>query len=126
MAFQAVLLQGQPLAAGAEKRLLPNLNVSDHDRLHFHISAGVRGLAGLNVRILFGTPLAGKILLSDSTVWFEETASERDFSFTSTGSGTGFVMSVPVIAPLLYDVILRNTSTNNIPELYVTVMAQEL
>jgi hypothetical protein len=128
MAFKKVLLQAQPLAAGAEKRLLPSLDVSDWDRLHFHISGGTRGVSELSVRILFGTPVDGKILLTDSTVWFEETVSEREFSFTtpSTYNGTGFVMSVPVVAPLLYDVILKNLGAHEKPELYVTLLAQEI
>jgi len=128
MAFQKVLLKGQSLAAYSEKRLLPSLEVGKWDRLHFHISGGAGGVEGLSVRILFGTPVDGKILLTDSTVWFEETVSEREFSFTtpSTYNGTGFVMSVPVVAPLLYDVILKNLSPNEKPELYVTLMAQEI
>jgi hypothetical protein len=128
MAFQKVLLKGQSLAAYSEKRLLPSLEVGKWDRLHFHISGGSGGVEGLSVRILFGTPVDGKILLTDSTVWFEETVSEREFSFTtpSTYNGTGFVMSVPVVAPLLYDVILKNLSPNEKPELYVTLMAQEI
>jgi hypothetical protein len=128
MAIQQVLLNGASLAAGAEKRLLPSLNVAATDRLHFHISGGVRAVPGLNVKILFGTPVNGKILLTDSTVWFEETVSEREFVFTTpnTFNRTGFVISVPVIAPLLYDVILRNVGAAAIPELYVTVLGQDL
>lgn len=128
MALQEVLLEGEPLAAGEEKRLLPSLDVSRWDRLHFHISGGTRGVAGLSVRILFGTPVDGKVLLTDSTVWFEDTVWEREFSHTtpSTYNGTGFVVSVPVIAPLLYDIILKNLSEDEKPEVYVTVMAQEI
>ena len=109
MAFQKVLLEGKPIAAGAEKRLLPALNVGRWDRLHFHISGGTRTIAGLSVKVLFGTPIDGKVLLTDSTVWFEESVSEREFSHTTPNNynGTGFVMSVPVVAPLLYDVILK-------------------
>ncbi len=35
-------------------------------------------------------------------------------------------MSVPVIAPQLFDVILRNGSDTQKPEVFVTVMAQEI
>lgn len=128
MAFQRVLLEGECLAAGEERRLLPSLDVSRWDRLHFHISGGTRGVDSLSVKILFGTPIPGKILLANSTVWFEETVSEREFTYTteSTYNGTGFIMSVPVVAPLLYDVILNNLSTVEKPEVYVTVMAQEI
>lgn len=128
MAFQSVLLDGEPLVTGEEKRLLPGLNVAEYDRLHFHISAGVRSAAALHVRILFGTPVPGKVLLADSTVWFEDTVAEREFSHTTaaTYNGTGFVMSVPVVAPLLYDVILTNVGQSDKPEVYVTVLAQEI
>jgi hypothetical protein len=128
MALQKVLLKGEPLAAGAEKRLLPSLDVSKWDRLHFHISGGTRSIADLSVRVLFGTPVDGKILLTDSTVWFEDTVWEREFSHTTPANygGTGLVMSVPVVAPLLYDVILRNLGANEKPEVYVTVLAQEI
>ena len=40
--------------------------------------------------------------------------------------GTGFIMSVPVVAPQLYDVILRNVGENSLETVYVTVMAQEI
>lgn len=123
-----MLLEGESLAAGQEKRLLPGLDVSKWDRLHFHTSAGTRSVAGLRAKVLSGTPVDGKILLTDSTVWFEETVSEREFSHTtpSTYGGTGFAMSVPVVAPLLYDVILRNVSDKEKPEVYVTLVAQEI
>jgi len=131
MALRKVLLTNETIAPGAEKRLLPNLDVSKWDRLHFHIGADARAVAGLSVRILFGTPMPGThcgALLADSTIWYEETVSEREFSHVHpVGSGdTGFVMSVPVVAPLLYDVILRNTGTQALPTISVAVMAQEI
>jgi hypothetical protein len=129
--FTKFLLENQTIPAGGEKRLLPGLDVSKWDRLHFHIGADARGVAGLNVRILFGTPLKGThcgALLADSTVWYEDTVSEREFSHAvpTTYGGTGFVMSVPVVAPLLYDVILRNNGPADLTTISVAVMAQEI
>ena len=128
MAYQSVLLDGEPIAAGAERRLLPGLDVSRWDRLHFHISSGVRSISGLSVTVLFGTPVDGQVLLADSTVWYEDTVSEREFSHTtpSTYNGTGFVMSVPVVAPRLYDVILRNIGSEDLETVFVTLLAQEI
>jgi hypothetical protein len=131
MAFTKVLLKDEIFVAGEEKRLFPNLDVSRWDRLHFHIAANARSVAGLSVRVLFGTPMGGTqcgALLADSTIWYEETVSEREFSHTAplNYNGTGFVMSVPVVAPLLYDVILKNTSAQKLETIYVTVMAQEI
>ncbi len=128
MAFQKVLLKGESIAAGAEKRLLPGIDVSKWDRIHFHISAGVRAISGVKVRVLFGTPVNGKVLLADSTVWYEDTVWEREFSYTTpnTYGGTGFIMSVPVVAPQLFDVILRNVGDKELQSVYVTMMAQEI
>lgn len=129
--LRRVLLENEALPAGQEKRLLPHLDVSRWDRLHFHFSNGNRGVAGLKARILFGTPMpqspCGE-LLADSTVWFEDTVSEREFTHIvpDTFGGTGFVMSVPVVAPNLFDVILTNVSDHPLDTLYVTVMAQEI
>lgn len=111
--------------------MMPGLDVSKWDRLHFHIGADARSVAGLNVRILFGTPLKGThcgALLADSTVWYEDSVSEREFSHAvpTNYNGTGFVMSVPVIAPLLYDVILKNNGSAELKTISVTVMAQEI
>ncbi len=85
-------------------------------------------MANLRVRVLFGTTVGNKILLADSTIWFEDSVNEREFSFATSSpyNGTGFIMSVPVVAPLLYDVILTNTGTEDHPEIYVTVFAQEI
>ena len=127
MALQTVLLDGQPMAAGQERRLFPGLDVSTYDRLHFHISAGARAVDELHVRVLFGTPVSPVTLLADSTVWFEDSVSEREFSHQApTSGGTGFVMSVPVVAPLLYDVILTNNSASDKPTVYVALLAQDV
>ena len=130
MAFTKVLLKNATISGGTEKRLHPNLDVSKWDRLHFHIGSD-RAIPGLSVRILYGTPMTGphcNMLLADSTVWYEDTVSEREFlhALSSSYGGTGFVMSVPVVAPLLYDVILRNNGSTALKTIYVTVMAQEI
>lgn len=129
--FTRVLRENEALPAGQERRLLPHLNVRQWNRLHFHISNDNRSVAGLKVRILFGTPMLDSPcgeLLADSTLWFEDTASEREFSHITpdTYNGTGFEMSVPVVAPELVDVILTNVSDKTLESLYVTVMAQEI
>lgn len=38
---------------------------------------------------------------------------------------TGFTMSVPVIAPVLYDVILRNTGTSALDKVYVALFTPD-
>ncbi len=80
MPFKKVLLKNELIAAGEEKRLFPNLDIGRYDRLHFHISGGVRSIRNLHTRILFGTPVGGVTLLADSTIWFEDTKAEREFS----------------------------------------------
>ena len=130
MAMKKVLKSGIHLAPGEETRLLPGLDVSRWDRLHFHIGAITRTISGLRVRILFGTSIkdVNGVLLADSVVWFEDTVAEREFvhQLPSFYNGTGFVMSVPVIAPLLYDVILTNTGQQPLTDIVVAVMAQEI
>jgi hypothetical protein len=123
-----VLLQNETIPANGEKRLWPSLDVRRYDRLHIHIGRDAKSVAGLTVRVLFGTPIQGLhcgAILADSTVWFEESAAEREFEWTATQK-TGFVISVPVVAPLLYDVILRNTTTQPLDTVYVALMAQEI
>ena len=127
-----VLLKNATIPAGGEQRLLPNLDVSRYDRLHIHIGRDARSVAGLSVRVLFSSPIPGSThcgaILADSTVWFEETVSEREFTWTAPQNytNTGFVVSVPVVAPVLYDVILKNTGTQTLDAMYVTVMGQEI
>lgn len=126
-----VLLDNATVPAGQEKRLLPGLDVRKYDRLHIHVGRNAKAVDGLSVRVLFATAMPGLhcgAILADSTVWFEETVSERQFAWTAPpGYGhTGFVLSVPVVAPQLYDVILHNTGSQPLDELYVTVMAQEI
>jgi hypothetical protein len=126
-----VLLQNATIAGHAEQRLMPNLDVKKYDRLHIHIGRDAKGVAGLAVKVLFGTPMQGLhcgALLADSTVWFEEDATEREFVWTAPTSynRTGFVVSVPVVAPVLYDVILTNTTAQPLDAVSVTLMAQEI
>lgn len=126
-----VLLQNGTIPANGEQRLMPGLDVKRYDRLHIHVGRDAKSVGGLSVRVLFATPLAGLhcgAILADSTVWFEETASEREFIWTASPSygRTGFIISVPVVAPQLYDVILRNTGSQPLDALYVTLMAQEI
>lgn len=128
MALQQVLLDGQPIAAGQERRLLPGLDVSAFDRLHLHLSGGARAIDDLSIRVLFGTSVPGAVLLADSTVWFEDTVWERDFSHDVPANygRTGLVLSVPVVAPMLYDVILTNNGQTDKPTVYVALLAQEI
>jgi hypothetical protein len=127
-----VLLTDATIPAGGEKRLFPNLDVKNYDRLHIHVGRDAKAVDGLSVRVLFSTPLPGGLhcgaILADSTVWFEETVTERQFIWTAplNYGHTGFVVSVPVVAPLLFDVILRNTSSQPLDDIYVTLMAQEI
>ena len=123
MALKKMLLEGETNDAGAEKRILPGLSVERWDRLHFHISNGSRAVNNLQVRVLFGTPAGSKVLLADSTVWFEDSKNERDFVHSTPPNygGTGFILSVPVVAPVLYDVILRNLGEEPLTSMFVTV-----
>lgn len=127
-----VLLQNATIHAGEEHRILPNLEVKNYDRLHIHVGRDAMGVDGLSVRVLFSTPLPGGLhcgaILADSTVWFEEDSTEHEFSWTAPlhYGRTGFIVSVPVVAPVLYDVILRNTGPNTLDKIYVTLMAQEV
>lgn len=126
--FTKVLLQNATVPAHGEKRLMPSLDVKKYDRLHIHIGRDAMSVMGLSVRVLFMTPISGLHcggILADSTVWFEETVSEREFIWTASGR-TGFIVSVPVVAPVLFDVILTNTTDQPLDAVYVTLMAQEI
>ena len=65
--------------------------------------------------------------LTSSTIWYQGPAQPIEFEYTTppTFGHTGFTMSVPVVAPVLYDVILRNTGTTERTTVYVTLFAQE-
>lgn len=126
-----VLLTNATIAPGAEVRLWPGLDVTKWDKLHLTVGADARGVPNLNVRVLFSVPLPGTHcggLLTSSTVDFATDATLRRFEYTTpAGFGsTGFTMSVPVIAPMLYDVILRNTGSTPLETIYVALFAQEI
>ncbi|MFN2344994.1 MAG: hypothetical protein ABR616_04695 [Dermatophilaceae bacterium] len=126
-----VLLSNATIAAGAETRLWPGLDVSKWDVLHLTVGADARGVANLNVRVLFSVPIAGMHcggILTNSTVPFDKDGIPRRFEYTTPAGygGTGFTMSVPVIAPVLYDVILRNTGSTPLETIYVALFAQEI
>lgn len=99
MSTQHVIVDGETIAAGQEFRPLPNLDVSGHSRLQLLISAGVSSVSEVGV---------------------------REFSHETSANygGTGFVLSVPVIAPQLYDVILSNRRAKSKVQLWVTLLAQ--
>ncbi|MCX6555853.1 MAG: hypothetical protein NTW95_00230 [Candidatus Aminicenantes bacterium] len=124
-----VLLQNATIPAHSEKRLMPGLDVKKYDRLHIHVGRDAMSVGGLSVRVLFITPITGLHcggILADSTVWFEETVNEREFIWTGAQGRTGFIVSVPVVAPVLFDVILTNTTDQPLTTVYVTLMAQEI
>lgn len=130
--FTKVLLANASIPVNGEQRLWPGLDVSKWDRLHLTIGADARGVPGLNVRILFSTPIPGLHcggILTGSTIWYgEDGVNELTFEHTTpAGYGfTGFTMSVPVVAPLLYDVILRNVGTMDLQTIHVTLFGQEI
>jgi len=126
-----VLLANTTIAPGAEVRLWPGLDVTKWDKLHLTIGADARAVPNLHVRVLFSMPLPGTHcggLLTSSAVDFATDGTLRRFEHTTpSGFGaTGFTMSVPVIAPMLYDVILRNTGPTPLEKVYVALFAQEL
>lgn len=124
MAFTKILISDLTLRAGEEKRLLPGLPVAEYDRLHVHIGAKARGIDGLTARILFATSVPSGAILSNSTVWYGESTVDHDFVHAAPAGHTGFIMSVPVVAPTLYDVILKNTSAKELVDIYVTLLAK--
>jgi len=131
MRFKDVLLSSYKLEVGEEKRLFPGLDVSKWDRLHFHVGTDAVGMVGLAIRIIFGTPMAGThcgALLADTVVWCEGQKVITEFSYEVPTSydRTGLVITVPVVAPQLYDVILENKGTTPIDSLFVSLMSQEI
>lgn len=128
--FSAVLLSDAAIPAGAECRLRPGLDVSRWDRIHVSVGDGARSVPGLHVRVLFDTPLPGTRcggLLTGSTIWYEAGSDPVTFEYTTppTFGATGFTMSVPVIAPVLYDVVLRNTGPSDLDDVSVALFARE-
>jgi hypothetical protein len=126
-----VLVNNVTIPSGGEHRALPNLDVKNYDRLHIHIGRNATSVGGISVRVLFATPMQGlhcNAILADSTVWFEQSSQLREFSYTCPVNfgETGFIVSVPVVAPVLYDVILRNTGPQPLDTVYVTLFAQEI
>jgi hypothetical protein len=126
-----MLLENATIAAGAEKRLWPGLDVGKWDTIHLTIGADARGIPNLNVRVLFSMPRSGMHcggILTSSTIAFDRDGTLRDFEHTTPpGYGsTGFTMSVPVIAPVLFDVILRNVGSTPLETVYVGLFAQEI
>jgi hypothetical protein len=129
--FTKLLLSNATIPAGKETRLWPGLDVSKWDRLHLTIGADARAVANLNVRVLLSTPVPGTHcggILTSSTIWFENQGVPREFEYTTPANfgETGFTMSVPVVAPVLYDVILRNTGMVTLRTVYVCLFAQEV
>lgn len=129
--FSKVLLSNASIAAGQELRLWPGLDVSKWDRLHLTIGADARAVPNLHVRVLLSVPLPGTHcggILTDSTLSFEDGDSPRRFEYATPADfgQTGFTMSVPVVAPILYDVILRNVGAQPLQSVYVALFAQEI
>lgn len=128
MPNQYQLLTGKLLKAHDTLRLNPMLEIGAYHRLHIHIAGAGHTIPDLSIRILLGTKIGDTILHSDSTVWFEDTVWEREFTHTTANEyqGQGVVMSVPVISPLLYEITLQNKGAQDLQQLYVNVMGQTL
>ncbi len=109
-----VILRNQTINAGTERRWIMSggtpLNIAPWDRLHFHIAG--KEMSGVVATILQATKFGRSTIdLVSTNVWFEDTDSARTFEYKFSASQNSVVLSVPVVAPLLYDVTLRNTST---------------
>jgi len=135
MPLLTTLIENVTLEGAGECRLFPNwhgLDVRNYDRLHFHLGAlpskSAQSLTGIKIRVIFGTPVGDNLfMLAGSNVWFEGTGAERKFEYTVTDAHeTGITLSVPVVAPTLFDVILENTGPARHERLYLSVMSQEI
>jgi hypothetical protein len=124
MAFTKLLVSDLELAPGAERRFDPGLAVSEYERLHFHVGGRGTAITGLKVAVLFGTPVDGGWLIADNTIWYSENTLKRDFQYVEKGNDSGFVMSVPVVAPSLYALILSNTGSVPLRHVFVSLLAQ--
>ena len=129
--FTKVLLADATLAAGQQLRLWPGLDISAWDRLHLTIGGDARPLPALNVRVLLSVPVPGSHcggILTSTDIDLDGPRTETEFEHTTPADygHTGFTITVPVVAPLLYDVILRNTGTTDLTSIYVTLFAQEI
>ena len=130
-ALSKLLVSNATIAAGQELRLWPGLDVSKWDRLHLTVGGDARAVPNLQVRVLFSVPVPGTHcggILTDGTLSFEDGGAPRRFEYATPADfgRTGFTMTVPVVAPVLYDVILRNVGTQPLPSVYVAVFAQEM
>lgn len=126
MALKSILLQSEEILPGKTIRLLPKMEVEKFHRLHLHVSNTKNDIRNLSVRVIFGTPVPSKVLTCDHSVWFENSADGEQLQFTATEQRgkTGIVLSVPVIAPLLYDIVLENIGDDILDDVFVTLMAQ--
>ncbi len=125
MALKSILLQSEEILPGKPIRLLPKMEVEEFHRLHLHVSNIKNDIRNLSVRVVFGTPVPSKVLTCDHSVWFERNADGEQLQFTATEERgkTGMVLSVPVIAPLLYDIVLENLGDDILDQVFVTLMA---
>ena len=126
MALKSILLQSEEILPGKILRLLPKMEVEKFQRLHLRVSNTKNDIRNLLVRVVFGTPVPNKVLTCDHSVWFEHSPEGESLQFIATEQKgkTGIVLSVPVIAPLLYDVVLENLGEDILDEVFVTLMAQ--
>ncbi len=126
MKLEKVLLSAATIKPNEELPLPLALEVGNYQRLHFHVSSDVHPVQTLYIGITFGTQVNGKLLSAKSTVWFEDTVWEREFSHTTseTYQEKGIVLSIPVVAPVLSEIHLHNQGNKELKCIYVSVLGQ--
>jgi len=129
--MKKLLYVREEFTPGDVASVTPELDIDGFDRLHIIVSGRGHSVADVSAQVMFSTPVelddTTIHLVADGTVWYEVGGTALEFFYQAPPryERASFVMSVPVIGPVLWQINLKNNGDKTIP-LMVALYAQDI
>lgn len=127
--YLKTLASGVTIGAGKEYRYITSggkpFDVSRYNYLHIIVGRKAKSVANLEITVLLSVSVpAGALLIREYTNCENRTRNSFTVRLPSNYNKTAYVLRVPVIAPMLYDVIVKNRGTKDIDDVHVILFAK--
>jgi hypothetical protein len=117
------------IAGGAEYRYITAggepFDVSKYNYLNIIVGRKAKAIPDLEITVLFSVSVpAGALLIREYTNLGNDSKNELSVRLPSNYNKTGYILRVPVIAPMVYDIMVKNHGSNDLDDVHIILFAK--